>query len=127
MSNQLQPQDVLRIRPRDDPYQASPHIENREIFAELIAEEIRSGRLTTERRRRIVRYAAGMGLSAVEAGRLMDACREEALQSEDAVIRGHALRLVEPPLALTLPWWIKAAIASTVTFALYALIRRLTQ
>ncbi|UCE62325.1 MAG: hypothetical protein JSU63_11545 [Phycisphaerales bacterium] len=74
----------------------TPSIDNREVFRRLIADELRNGRLTPARRRRIVRYAAGMGLSATEAGRMVTACREEVLKSANPVERNHALRLVEP-------------------------------
>ena len=85
-------------------------IDTKEIFRRLIAQEVRSGRLTPSRRRRIVRYAAQLHLSAVETGRLIAECREEALESEDPVEIYHALRLVEPPPA-TMPWPLKIAIA----------------
>ena len=75
-----------------------PRIVVTDIFRRLIVDELRSGRLTPARRRRIVRYACQMGLSAVEAGQLMAACREEALASRHPVERRTALRLVEPPL-----------------------------
>jgi hypothetical protein len=88
----------------------SRRIEIKEIFRRLIAQEVRSGRLTPSRRRRIVRYAAQLHLSAVETGRLIAECREEALHSEDPEEIYHALRLVEPPPA-TMPWPLKAAIA----------------
>ena len=81
---------------QDDVRAFMPPIDTREIFRELIASELRNGRLTRERRRRIVRYAAQMGLSAVEAGRLIAACRAEALQSGDPTEKYHALRLVDP-------------------------------
>lgn len=89
-------------RPADDgrdsanPASFSPPIETRDVFRQLIVDEIRNGRMTRARRKRIVQYAAQMGLSAVEAGRLIAACRDELLQSESAETRGHALRLVEP-------------------------------
>jgi hypothetical protein len=73
-----------------------PSIDTREVFRRLIADELRSGRLTPSRRRRIVRFAAHLGLSAVQVGRLITACREETLRSADANERRHALRLVEP-------------------------------
>ena len=74
-----------------------PSIDTEEVFRKLIARELRSGRLTAAQRRRIVRYAAALGLSAVQIGRLVAACRDEALQSRDETERYHALRLVEPP------------------------------
>ncbi|MCH8149866.1 MAG: hypothetical protein IH987_18110 [Planctomycetes bacterium] len=73
-----------------------PKIEMREIFHQMIADELRNGRLTRERRKRVIRYAAQLGLSAVEAGRLITTCREQVLESADPVERGYALKLVEP-------------------------------
>ena len=72
-------------------------LHTRDIFRQLIADEIRTGRLTPARRRRVVQYAASMGLSAVEAGQLISACRKELLTSEDPAERHRALELVEPP------------------------------
>ncbi len=62
----------------------------------MIAHEVRSGTLTAARRRRIVRYAAKMGLTAVEAGELVQECREAALLSDDPQVRRFALRLPPP-------------------------------
>ena len=49
----------------------APAIDNREIFRELIKDELRNGRLSAAGRRRIVRYAANLRMSAVEAGQLI--------------------------------------------------------
>ena len=98
-------------------------IDTKEVFHRLIAEEVRSGRLTPSRRRRIVRYAAQLHLSAVETGRLIAECREEALESEDPEEIYHALRLVEPPPA-TMPWPLKIAIALTVAMVVNSLLSR---
>ena len=95
-----------------------------EIFRELIAQEVRSGRLTPSRRRRIVRYASHLHLSAVETGRLIAECREEALESEDPEVVYHALRLVEPPPA-AIPLLVKLAIVMTAAIILYDLFTRL--
>lgn len=73
-----------------------PHIDTHEVFRALVADEIRNGRLTPVRRRRIVRYAAGLRMSAVEAGRLIATCREELIESADPIERHHALRLSDP-------------------------------
>lgn len=73
-----------------------PRIAAADVYYEMIASELRNGRLTRARRRRIVRYAAQLGLSAVEAGRLIVECRERALESADPVERQHALKLAEP-------------------------------
>lgn len=73
-----------------------PSIDTHVVLERLIADELRAGRLTPGRRRRIVRYAAGMGLSAVQAGRLVSRIRDEALASDDPELRSHALRLAAP-------------------------------
>ena len=105
------------------PSDYTQRIDTKEIFRELIAQEVRSGRLTPSRRRRMVRYAAQFHLSAVETGRLIAECRDEALESEDAEEIYHALRLVEPPPP-TMPLPVKAAIALTVAIVLYELTAR---
>lgn len=75
-----------------------PLPDTKAIFRELIANEIRSGRLTAARRARIVRYASQLGLSAVETGRLIHDCVYEALEDRDPVAQACALRLAaEPP------------------------------
>ena len=74
-----------------------PSIDTRDIFRQMIADEIRSGRLSRGRRRRIVRYATSMGVSAVEAGKLIAACRDQLLDSDEPEHRYHALRLIDPP------------------------------
>jgi hypothetical protein len=68
----------------------------RSIFRQLIFDEIRSGRLTAARRRRIIAYAARLGLSAVQAGELIAACREQVLANGDSVERAHALQVILP-------------------------------
>jgi len=109
---------------RFTPFGQTRRIGTKEIFRELIAEEVRSGRLTPSRRRRIVRYAAQLHLSAVETGRLIAECRDEALESDDPEEIYHALRLVEPPPP-TMSFPAKAAIALTVAIVLYDLAARL--
>ncbi len=74
-----------------------PVIDVNDIFRDMISQELRDGRLTPAHRRRIVDYAARMGFSAVQAGRLIESCRDEALVHGDATERRHALRLIEPP------------------------------
>jgi len=74
-----------------------PSMDMQDVFRQLIADEIRNGRLTAAQRRRIIGYAAQLGLSAVQAGQLVSECREDAMRSADPVERRHALRLVEPP------------------------------
>ena len=69
-------------------------IDHREIFRELIATEVKAGRMTSFRRARIVRFASQLGLSAVETGRLIMECQNLA-QSQ----REHASG--EPGLEMT--------------------------
>ncbi len=76
-------------------YQPTMHIDD--IFRELIRAEIRHGRLSTWRRRRIVQYAAQLKLSAVEAGRMIEECRDELLTDDDPVAAEHAFVLVTEP------------------------------
>ena len=80
----------------EDPPAFVPKIEMGYIFHQMIADELRNGRLTRERRKRVIRYAAQLGLSAVEAGILITTCREQVLESADPIERRHALKLVEP-------------------------------
>ena len=68
-----------------DPPVFAPSIDMTAIFRQLIADEVRTGRLTRARRRRIVQYAAHLGLSAVQVGRLIAECREEATRSDARV------------------------------------------
>lgn len=62
-----------------------PSIDMTTIFRDLIADEVRTGRLSRARRRRIVQYAAHLGLSAVQVGRLIAECQEESTRSDDHV------------------------------------------
>ena len=101
-----------------------PSIDTRDVFRQMIAMELRNGRLTAGRRRRIVRYASQMGLSAVEAGQLIAACRREALESNDPAERYHALRLVEPapprvPVAVVLSVALAVAILLDLIFLVW--------
>ncbi len=114
-----------------------PSIDMQQVFRQLIIDEIRSGRpaeagsLTPAQRRRIVRYAAGLGLSAVQAGRLITSCHNEAgelagpvskMASPGSANRStkeptYTLHLVEPaPPRIPTVW----KIALVVTCALVA-------
>lgn len=125
MYESTEPREPLRIRPRDFPREHPTRIENHEIFRQLIAEELRGGRLNPSRRRRIVRYAAQMGLSAVEAGRLMASCREEALASPDANLHEQALRLALPDQRPDLPWPVRVAVVVGVAVSIHLALRAL--
>ncbi len=67
------------------------------IFRELIAVELRAGRLTRMRRARIVRYASQIGLSAVDTGRLIAECQSSHLDRTDSASEQPNLRLVGVP------------------------------
>ncbi len=56
---------------------SSQMLSNKAIFRRLIGEEIRNGRLSTHRRKRIVQYAAHLGLSAVEMGEMIEQCSQD--------------------------------------------------
>lgn len=127
MNNSAEPREPLRIRPRDNSPGYTSRIENHEIFRQLIAEELRSGRLNPARRRRIVRYAARMGLSAVEAGQLLSTCREEALACDDPIVREHGLRLVLPPERRPRPLIQRFAVALVAALAIHWVIRTMGQ
>ncbi|MGB0714468.1 MAG: hypothetical protein ACPGXK_01235 [Phycisphaerae bacterium] len=72
----------------------------REIFERMIEQEVRNGRLTAHRRRRIIRYAAQLRLNAVDAGMLIQQCQErvaEELQSPaQSSSSPHAARSTHP-------------------------------
>ncbi|MEK6675291.1 MAG: hypothetical protein AABZ47_06500 [Planctomycetota bacterium] len=53
----------------------------RSIFRTLLIQEIREGRLTPSRRKRIIRYAAKLDLSAVEVGEWIAEYQEATLGS----------------------------------------------
>lgn len=126
MHESSEPREALRIRPREFPREHTTKIETDEIFRALIAEELRNGRLNPAQRRRIVRYAARMGLSAVEAGKLLSACREEALASADADLREFALRLAPAEARRSLPLPIRVAIALLVAWLIHWLVGALS-
>ena len=71
-----------------------------DIFREMIRTELVHGELSPWRRRKLVRYAASLRLSAVEAGELIqEAVRAEAAEmGVDPSDRGSSrLRLALPP------------------------------
>jgi len=73
-----------------------PAVDREAIFRELVRQELRVGRLNRATRARIVRYACGMGLSALQAGKLIENCSEEAAGAMRAVKATPRPRLVTP-------------------------------
>ena len=61
----------------------------------------------------------------VEAGRLLVACREEALASSDADRRQHALRLALPDERADLPWPARVAAVLAVAVLIHVVLRAL--
>lgn len=57
---------------------SNPVLDHKAIYRRLILDEIRNGRLSAYRRKRIVRYAAQLDLSAVEVGQMITQCKIEA-------------------------------------------------
>ncbi len=100
-----------------------PRLDTQTIFREMIARELRCGRLNRAQRARIVRCAAQMGLSATQAGRLIAECREEALRCADPQSRRFALRLVEPAEPV-IPTWLKIAAVIVAALTVDVLIVR---
>lgn len=115
----------IRARTNDRVIPFAPPIESHDVFRQLIEEEIRNGRLSTSRRRRIVRYAAQLGLSATQAGRLIEASRAEFQQERASRNSQSQLRWVQTPQPATrsshAPWIIFAF----VLIAEYILLLRL--
>lgn len=71
-------------------------LDTKTVFREMIVHEIKNGRLSSWRRKRIVRYAAKMGLSAVEAGKLLAECRDQAMSELQAGRKTPQLRVRAP-------------------------------
>lgn len=79
-----------------------PPIDTKDVFRALIENELLAGRLSERRRARIVRYASQMGLTAVEAGRLIAECQSVAQAVPKSPV--PALRFVPvPPRRFALP------------------------
>ena len=79
-----------------------PPIDTKDVFRALIEDELRAGRLNARHRARIVRYAAQMGLTAVEAGRLITECQAVAQAAPESP--APALRFVPvPPRRFAIP------------------------
>jgi len=93
----------------------APPVSQEEIFRQLIEDELKEGRLTRSRRKRIVRYAVHLRLSAIQVGRMIQDGRRKALDSDDPAVRRHALKLVEPPPErIPVAWKISAVIALAI-------------
>ncbi len=92
-----------------------------EVFEELLAGELRAGRLTAGGRRRIIAYGAQLGLTPAQVARMIERRRNEAIADDDPAARHHALRLVDPP-PQRVPFAAKIALVITLAIAVDLLI-----
>ena len=87
---------------------AMSHVDAKAVFREAVRWELANGRLSAWRRRRIVRYAAALRITAVEAGRVI----QQATRDHQAEVRRNqpppALRCVAAP-DQGWPTWAKLA------------------
>ncbi len=74
-----------------------PNIPVEDIFEQMFALELRDGKLTPKRRKRLVQYAAQMGLSARQAGMLLERSCQRAIEDGVEPAYSHALRIADPP------------------------------
>ncbi len=74
-----------------------PSIPVEDIFEQMFALELRDGKLTPKRRKRLVQYAAQMGLSARQAGALLERSCQQAIDDGAEPAYGHAMRIAHPP------------------------------
>ncbi len=58
--------------------------ERQQIFREMVIQQLRNGPLNRNRRRQLVRYAAGLGINAVQAGHLIQQAHHQANVAEPA-------------------------------------------
>jgi len=92
-------------------------LDTEQIYREMIAEELRTGRLTPARQTGIVRFGSHLGLSVLEASKLVAECRDRALQSSDPTERNYALRLLQPSrIWIPSGWKIAGVIAAAIVF-----------
>lgn len=100
-----------------------------DVFRQLILDEVRTGRLTPARRRRIVAYAARLGLSAVEAGELLEDCRRQLEREDHPAADMPALKLAEPapPETRQTPILFAAVIIAAAAVTLDVLVALVTK
>ncbi len=77
---------MSRVGPKMDPW------ERQQIFREMVAQQLRNGPLNrNRRRRRLVQYAAGLGISPVQAGNLIQQAHRQAEAASP--VRSSLLRI----------------------------------
>lgn len=76
-------------------HDSSQTLNNKAIFRRLISQEIRNGRLSTYRRRRIVQYAAHLGISAVDMGKMIEHCSQKCFEESMQKNAQPDIRLVK--------------------------------
>jgi hypothetical protein len=117
MGHESQGRDTRRRREVSEATSGWARLDTDTIFREMIARELRAGRLTHARKPHIERFGADLGLSTEEANSAIIECREEALHSADSAERRFARRLLDPrPARISTKW--KMAVAIAVAIAL---------
>lgn len=92
-------------------------VDQEAIFQKLLWDELRAGRLTKRRRRRILQYAAQLGFSAREIGDLLDHTKQHAEVNGDRKIQRRALELIDPPEPRVPIAWMLSMIIALVLLA----------
>lgn len=113
----------------DDPHANSDRydrpaarLDTKQVYEQMIECELRTKRLSPARRKRIVRYAAGLGLSAVEAGKLVNKCQARLAREKGLADHRPQLRLVNtPPPRVSAIWKIGAVVLLAVVVDLMVL------
>ncbi len=121
-----QPEESTRLADPNGPVDTLPPfvptIDVEDVFRRLIEDELRQGRLTRARRKKIIQYAVQLRMSAVQTGRLIEKCRTRALESNDPEVRHYAFRLTEPaPSRVSPALKISLVIALAILFDLLLL------
>lgn len=75
--------------------------ERQQVFGEVVVLELRNGRLSTLRRKRLVQYAATLDISATLAGRLIEQARKRVAESRDESSTAASLRCAQSDGAAT--------------------------
>ena len=100
--------------------------ERQDVFREMVAGVLRNGELTVRRRRQLVAYAASLGISAVQAGRLVSQARH--LHKERCMAApGPVLSFGRTGRHVTAPPWVQmaaVAIAGLIVSGLALLLAR---
>lgn len=104
-----------RAREVDEATSGWARLDTEHILREMIAHELRAGRLVPGRLAQVKRFGSELGFSVVETGRLIAQCRDQALKSTDPTERSYALRLLRPPQPrIPTRWKMAAAVVAAL-------------